>query len=160
ERLHRSGFISIAPAGVTAINSVLDATGYAPPRLVTGEYPTGDVRTSYFARTDFTLNPNNMLALRYNLYDISSPNARNVGALSTVSRGTMVADRDQTIAANHNLLRSSRSENELRVQFTRSRLRAPGNDLLGPAVNISGVANFGASTSSPTERDINLFELA
>jgi len=33
-------------------------------------------------------------AVRYSLYDISSPNARNVGALNDVSRGTRVADRD------------------------------------------------------------------
>jgi hypothetical protein len=160
ERLHRSGFISIAPSNVTAINAVLDATGYAPPRVVTGEYPTGDVRTSYFARADINPTPNNMFALRYNLYDISSPNARNVGSLSTISRGTIVADRDQTIAVNDNVLISPQSENEMRFQFTKSRLRAPGNDLLGPAVNVAGVANFGASTSSPTAREIDLFELA
>src|SRR5215813_344341 len=48
----------------------------------------------------------------------------------------------------------------LRFQFTRSRLKAPGNDLVGPAISISGVANFGASTSSPTGRDIDLVEVA
>src|SRR5207253_1062976 len=102
----------------------------------------------------------NRLAMRYNLYDISSPNARNVGALSTVSRGTIVADRDQNIAVNDLVSLSARSVNETRFQFTRSRLSAPGNDLVGPAVSISGVANFGASTSSPTARDIDLYEFA
>src|SRR6185295_15948430 len=52
------------------------------------------------------------------------------------------------------------SVNELRVQFTRSRFSAPGNDLVGPAVSISGVANLGASTSSPTARNIDLFEIS
>src|SRR6185295_15897010 len=35
---------------------------------------------------------------------------------------------------------------------------APINDVIGPAVTISGVANFGTATSSPLARDINLFE--
>ena len=50
--------------------------------------------------------------------------------------------------------------NETRAQYTRSRLGAPANDLAGPAVNISGLANFGVSTTSPTARDLDLFELA
>ena len=33
------------------------------------------------------------------------------------------------------------------------------NDAAGPAVNISGVANFGTATVSPTERDLDTFEL-
>jgi hypothetical protein len=54
---------------------------------------------------------------------------------------------------------SAHAVNELRVQFTRSKLSAPGNDVVGPAVSIAGVANFGASTSSPVGRENDLFEL-
>ena len=53
----------------------------------------------------------------------------------------------------------SRALNEARFQFTRSRLGAPVNDEMGPAVNISGVANFGTATFSPTKRDLDTFEL-
>ena len=53
---------------------------------------------------------------------------------------------------------NSRTLNEARFQFTNSRLGAPINDTIGPAVGISGVANFGTATSSPLARDINLFE--
>jgi hypothetical protein len=53
---------------------------------------------------------------------------------------------------------SSRTLNEARVQYTNSRLDAPVNDDLGPAVNINGVASFGIATVSPLGRDINLFE--
>ena len=158
EDLNRSGFITISPANVTAINALLDRTGYAPPHLATGEYSTGDNRTDFFAKADFKLSERNQIAARYNLYDISSPNARNVGGLSAVSRGTIVTDRDQTIALNDMFTLSANSVSETRFQFTRSRFKAPGNDLVGPAVSISGVANFGASTSSPTGRDIDLFE--
>jgi hypothetical protein len=48
--------------------------------------------------------------------------------------------------------------NEARFQYTNSRLDAPVNDEVGPAVNIAGVANFGTATVSPLARDINLFE--
>src|SRR5688500_17452426 len=54
---------------------------------------------------------------------------------------------------------SSRTVNELRFQYTNSRLDAPVNDEVGPAVNIAGVANFGTATFSPLARDINLLEI-
>ena len=40
--------------------------------------------------------------------------------------------------------------------------RAGGSlyDLIGPAVNISGVASFGTSTTSPTGRDADVIEVA
>jgi hypothetical protein len=47
--------------------------------------------------------------------------------------------------------------NEARAQYTSSRLGAPVNDLIGPAVNINGVASFGTATSSPTARDLDVF---
>src|SRR6185295_6142991 len=150
----------ISPANVSAINALLDRAGYAPTRVVTGEYPTGDVRSSFFAKADYAVTNSNRLAMRYGFYDISSPNARNVGGLSTVSRGTIVADRDQTIAVNDLTTLTGSATNEMRFQLTRSRFVAPGNDLIGPAVSISGVANFGASTSSPTARNIDLFEIS
>jgi hypothetical protein len=160
EDLNRSGFITISPENVAAINAVLDRAGYAPPRLATGEYSTGDNRQNFFSKADFKITNRNQMSARYSLYDISSPNARNVGGLSAVSRGTIVADRDQTIALNDMFTLSANSVSETRFQFTRSRFKAPGNDLVVPAISISGVANFGASTSSPTSRDIDLFEAA
>ena len=36
---------------------------------------------------------------------------------------------------------------------------APVNDEVGPAVNISGVASFGTATFSPTERDLDTYEV-
>ncbi len=148
EDLNRSGFVTISPANAAILN------------LPTGAYPTGDNRTSFFARTDFTLTTNNRLTSRYNLYDIFSPNARNVGGLNAVSRGTVVADRDQTVALTDTMNVAANAFNEARFQYTHSTFEAPGNDLIGPAVNISGIANYGASTSSPTARAIDLFEMA
>src|SRR5262249_56124894 len=81
------------------------------------------------------------------------------GGLNAASRGTALEDRDQTVAVSEVATLSSRLANEARFQFTRSRLAAPPNDLVGPAISISGVANLGTSTSSPTGRGIDLYEL-
>jgi hypothetical protein len=48
---------------------------------------------------------------------------------------------------------------ETRAQATHSRLAAPPNDLIGPAINIAGIASFGTLTVSPTARDISLGEI-
>src|SRR5262249_7355641 len=101
----------------------------------------------------------NMLAARYSLYEISSINARGVGGLNAVSRGTALDNRDQTIAISDVATLSPTTMNEARFQYTRSTLSAPANDLVGLAISISGVANLGTSTSSPTERDLNVVEL-
>ena len=100
------------------------------------------------------------MEFRYSLYDVASPNARGVGGLSDVSRGSRLDDRDQTFAASLLSSGSSVVVNEARAQYTRSRLGAPVNDLVGPAMTISGVANFGTATSSPTARDLDVYEAA
>jgi hypothetical protein len=159
EDLNRSGFITISPSNVDTINTRLDEIGYAAPRLTTGAYPTGDNRTSFLARTDLEVSARTRASFRYSLYDIFSPNARGVGGLSAVSRATHVSNQDHTIALNVTHVLSSNAVTETRFQMIRSRFEAPGTDLVGPAINISGLANFGASTSAPTGRDIDLLEI-
>ena len=90
---------------------------------------------------------------------MASDNARNVGGLNAVSRGTRLDNQDHAAAATFSTT-GARLLNELRGQSTWSRLGAPANDHRGPAVNISGVANFGSSTSSPERRDLDTYELA
>jgi hypothetical protein len=158
-RRNAAGFVTIAPGNVAAINGTLDAVGYRGPRIGTGEYSTGYDTANFFARADHQINASHQLMARYSLYDIASHNARSAGGLSDVSRGTRLGNRDQTIALSEVAALSPRSLNELRFQFTRSRLSAPGNDTTGPAVNVAGVANFGASTTSPVGRDNSLYEL-
>ncbi len=158
-RLHNSTVLTISPANVAALNTVLDEINYTGPRLSTGLAPTGYNATNIFLRGDHRINPSNLLTLRYNFYDIESTNARNVGGLNTVSRGTALDDRDQTVAVSEVATLSPSLVNEARFQFTRSRLAAPPNDLVGPAINISGVANLGTATFSPTGRDLDLYEL-
>lgn len=148
----RTGIVTIAPAAVAAVNSALDGAAYGGPRITTGNFPTGYTTTNGFLRVDHQLSGATRLQLRYNLYDVTSRNARNVSGLSDVSRGTALDATDQNAAANLLSTIAANTINEARVQFTHSRLGAPVNDTTGPAVNVSGVANFGTATSSPTGR--------
>jgi hypothetical protein len=158
-RQNTAGVITIAPSAVNAINSRLSATGYGGQTISAGEYPTTLKTTNYFGKLDHRFSDRDQSSLRYNLYDVSSLNSRNVGGLGAVSRGANLYDRDQTLAFNNIATLTPNLVNETRVQYTHSRLSAPVNDLTGPAVNISGVANFGTAGSSPTARDIDLYEL-
>lgn len=157
-RNDRTGFMTIAGQGVADINAILDARAYPGPRIDTGEFGTGYDTTNYFLRADHQISASTQLAARYGLYDVFSPNARSVGGLNAVSRGTALDSRDQTVAMNVVTSVSSSVFNEARAQITRSRLDAPVNDVIGPAVNIPGVASFGTSTVSPVARDLDLYE--
>src|ERR1043165_3012885 len=158
-RRNDSNVITISPANVAAINDRLKLAGYPGPRVETGVVPGGFDAANFFARIDHSLNASNLLTARYSLYNIKAMNSRNVGGLNAVSRGTALGDRDQTVALGNVTTVSSRTLNEARFQFTRSRLDAPVNDSTGPAVNISGVSNFGTATFSPLARDTDLYEL-
>ncbi|HEX8652955.1 MAG TPA: TonB-dependent receptor [Pyrinomonadaceae bacterium] len=158
-RRNDSNVITISPASVAAINNRLDQVGYRGARIETGIVPGGFDTTNFFARFDHRLSAANLFTLRYSLYDLSAINSRNVGGLNAVSRGSSLTDCDQTIMASNVTTLSPRTVNEARFQLIRSRLRAPLNDEVGPAVNINGVASFGSATFSPLARDINLYEL-
>ncbi|MCM3902936.1 MAG: TonB-dependent receptor [Pyrinomonadaceae bacterium] len=158
-RLHNAAVVTISTANVALVNSKLDSISYNGPRISTGVVPTGFNTTNFLFRVDHQVNKTNQLTARYNIYEIDSINARNVGGLNAVSRGTALRDRDQTIAVSDVATLSSRTINEARFQFTHSRLGAPVNDEVGPAINISGVASFGTATFSPTERDLDTYEV-
>jgi carboxypeptidase family protein len=159
-RLHNAVVLTIRPQDLSAINTALDRLNYTGPRLSTGLTPSGYNTSNFMARVDHRLNASNLLMARYSYYGIDSLNARGVGGLNAVSRGTSLTDRDHTLALSETATLTPSTVNEARFQFTRSRLGAPANDLTGPAVNISGIANFGTSTSSPTGRDLDLYEFA
>jgi hypothetical protein len=158
-RQRTAGVITIAPSAVSVINSALVAATYPGQKIGSGEYPTTLDTTNYFVKLDHRFSEHDQFNVHYSLYDVSSLNSRNVGGLGAVSRGTALYDRDQTIAFNNVATITPNIFDETRFQYTRSRLSAPVNDLIGPAVNISGVANFGTAGSSPTGRDIDLYEL-
>jgi carboxypeptidase family protein len=157
-RQNSAGVIVITPANVSTINSKLASVGYPGATISTGQFPSTLDTTNYFAKVDHEVTDWDRLDVRYSLYDVGSLNSRTVGGLNAVSRGSNLYDRDQTIALNNVATISPSLFDETRFQYTRSRLTAPVNDLVGPAVNISGVASFGTAGSSPTGRDIDLYE--
>ncbi|HEX6716156.1 MAG TPA: carboxypeptidase regulatory-like domain-containing protein, partial [Pyrinomonadaceae bacterium] len=157
-RRNYSAVPTISPAAVDSINNRLRAVNYTGALLSTGVVPASFDTTNFFTRIDQSLNQRNQLSARYSLYQINALNSRSVGGLNAVSRGTGLNDTDQTVVVSNVTTLSSRTLNEARFQFTNSRLDAPVNDEIGPAVNIAGVANFGTATVSPLARDINLFE--
>lgn len=157
-RRNYSAVLTIAPSAVVTINNRLNALSFKGPRIGTGVVPASFDTTNVFARVDHKLNDCNQLSARYSLYHITADNSRTVGGLNAVSRGSGLNDTDQTLEASNITTLNDRTLNEARFQYTNSRLGAPINDTVGPAVGISGVANFGTATSSPLARDINLFE--
>jgi hypothetical protein len=157
-RRNYSAVLTIAQYAVATINNRLNAIAYKGPRIVTGVVPASFDTTNFFARVDHKFSDRDQFSARYSLYHITADNSRTVGGLNAVSRGSGLDDTDQTVEASNITTINSRTLNEARLQFTNSRLGAPINDTIGPAVGISGVANFGTATSSPLARDINLFE--
>ena len=156
----QTGLVTIANDAVQTINATLAARQYPGPPIATGEFTSGYASTNVFVRADQDLGGAGRLNMRYSTYAVDSPNSRNASGLNAVTRGTGLNNRDQTGAFNLVSTLPGVAVNELRVQLTHSRLDAPVNDPIGPAVSISGVATFGTSTSSPTGRDINLFEVS
>ena len=157
-RRNYSAVVTVAPAAVTTINNRLNAINFGGPRIETGVVPAAFDTTNFFARVDHKLNDRNQLSARYSIYHITAESSRSVGGLNAVSRGSGLDDTDQTIEVSNITTINSRTLNEARFQFTQSSLDAPVNDPIGPAVTISGVANFGVATVSPLARTIDLFE--
>ena len=158
-RRNDANVITIAPEGVAAINDHLRSVAYRGQFVQTGLVAGGYDTTNFFARVDHQINGKNNFAATYNFYDISAVNARTVGGLNAVGRGTNLKNRDHTINFQDIATVGARSLNEARFQIRRSRLAAPAIDEIGPAVNVNGVASFGTATSSPTRRDIDLYQL-
>jgi hypothetical protein len=155
----RTGYITIGDANVAAVNQVLDAVGYRAPRIGTGAFATGYDTSNVFGRLDHQISSGHLVMARYSLYRVSSENARSVGGLNDISRGTILENKDQSAAISNVWTSASGLVNEIRGQFWRSHLDAAGNDLIGPAITINGVASLGASTSSPTVRDLDVYQV-
>lgn len=157
-RRNYSAVLTIAPGAVNTINNRLLAVNYPGELINTGVVPASFDTTNFFGRIDHKINDRNDLSGRYSVYHINAVNSRTVGGLNAVSRGSGLNDTDQTAQVSNVTILSNRTLNEARVQYTNSKLDAPVNDTVGPAVNIAGVASFGTATFSPVGRDIDLFE--
>lgn len=158
--LNQSGLVTISPQNVAIINARLDAVNYPGPRITTGLYPNPVHNWNVLGKVDHQFNSKDLFTIRYSAYDVKATNQRGVGALNAPTASSNLDNRDQTIAVSNVWTVSPRVINETRGQFTYSDLEAPPSDLVGPAVSISGVANFGRSSSSPTGRLNKMVEVA
>src|SRR5688500_4936887 len=157
-RRNYSAVLTIAPAAVKSINNRLRAVNYPGSLIETGVVPASFDTTNFFARIDHSINQRNQLSSRYSIYHIDAVNSRTVGGLNAVSRGTGLHATGPAVQRSDIPTFHTRMLNGARFQFTSSKLDAPVNDEVGPAVGTACVANFGTATFSPLARDINLFE--
>ena len=133
--LERTGIVTIAPGAIATIADTLARSGYAAAPPPTGEFPTGYDTSNVFFRVDHVPAPAARLSARYTFYDVASDNARNVGGLNAVSRGTRLDNQDHAAAATFSTT-GARLVNELRGQATWSRLgRRPTTTVVQPSTS-------------------------
>ena len=76
----KTGFVTIAPANVAAVNAALDAFGYRRAAVATGGFPTGYDTTNVFGRVDQVDAAGTRLEARYSLYDVAQRRTRATSA--------------------------------------------------------------------------------
>ncbi len=150
--LHQTGITTIRPEDAATINAHLAAVGYPGAPVASGLYDAPVETLNLLGKVDHTLNSRGYLSVRYSLYDVAAENARGAGGLAAPSASTGLDNRDHALAVSNTLTIGSRTVNETRAQYTHSDLQALSSDLVGPAVNIAGVATFGTFSSSPQGR--------
>ena len=135
------------PAPVTVPASTIAQLGL--PASFANAVPFAQSVYFYMAKADWTINSRNRLSLRYNHHSNDSPyNNSNIGGLYLISRTYNFVDRSHGGAVQLVTTLTPNALNEFRMQIpTRSqaqnRFAATGT---GPAIAISGVANFGGPT--------------
>ncbi len=158
-RLNQTGLATISDANVNAVNARLAAVGYQGPLIATGVYRNPVDSTNVLGKVNHQVSGRDQLSVRYSLYGVGSDNSRGAGGLSAPSASSALHNRDQTIALGNTLTLSSRTVLETRAQFSHGDLKAPATDPIGPAVSIAGVASFGTSSGSPTQRLNTLYQI-
>lgn len=130
--------ITITPANQAALG--LSEPAYMPA--------VGDTKF-FIGKVEHQLSQSNRLTARYIYFDNFITN--NIGGgLTSVQRGTDFTDKQHSFAAQLVTTFGSNLLNELRVQYaTREQGRVPGSEAgTGPAINITGAANFGGPIAS------------
>jgi Carboxypeptidase regulatory-like domain/TonB dependent receptor len=98
-----------------------------------------------FGKSDYKLNAGNQLSMRYFLFKNFSPS--NIGGgLTTTDRATDFTDRMDSASAQLVSQIHGNMLNELRVQYARRhQFRTQGISVEGPAITVSGIAQFGGA---------------
>ena len=157
-QLGQSGLTTIQPAAAGLINARLTTIGYRGRPVETGVYANPLDSTNLLAKINHRLHTGHELGVRYSAYTTTSANSRGAGALNAPSASAGLENLDQSLAATHTRMMSSRTLFETRAQVAHGDLRALPSDPIGPAVSIAGVASFGTLSSSPTRRGNTLYQ--
>src|SRR3954463_1135750 len=131
-----SQVITVAPADAQALGITLPADGVIPAHQ---QVNFG------FGKTDYQLSKGSLLSVRYFGFKNLSPS--NIGAvLTTTDRATDFTDRMDSTSGQLVSSIGNSLLNELRVQYARRhQFRTPGISVAGPAITVTGKAEFGGA---------------
>ena len=133
--------ITVTPANAAALGITLEPNGVIP----------ANQKVDFgFGKTDYQFNTANRLSVRYFLFKNFSE--QNIGAgLTTQDRATDFTDRMDSAAAQLVSQLGGGMLNELRVQYARRhQFRTQGVSVDGPAITVSGIAQFGGARLGDT----------
>jgi Carboxypeptidase regulatory-like domain/TonB dependent receptor-like, beta-barrel len=128
--------ITVAPADAQALGITLPADGVIPAHQQVN---------FWFGKTDYQLFKGSLLSIRYFGFKNNSP-ANIGGGLTTTDRATDFTDRMDSTSGQVVSSIGGSMLNELRVQYARRhQFRTPGMSVDGPAITVSGKAEFGGA---------------
>ena len=128
--------ITVNPADAQALGITLPADGVIPAHQQVN---------FWFGKTDYQLSKGSQLAIRYFGFKNNSP-ANIGGGLTTTDRATDFTDRMDSTSGQVVSSIGGSMLNELRVQYARRhQFRTPGMSVDGPAITVSGKAEFGGA---------------
>jgi hypothetical protein len=128
--------ITVAPADAQALGITLPADGVIPAHQQVN---------FWFGKTDYQLSKGSQLSIRYFGFKNNSP-ANIGGGLTTTDRATDFTDRMDSTSGQVVSSIGGSMLNELRIQYARRhQFRTPGMSVDGPAVTVSGKAEFGGA---------------
>jgi len=150
----QSGITTISNSNVAAVNAALAARpipGSGVTSISNGVFPVGEIQTLGSFRVDHHFDDNNSLTFRYLYGQNMDSNAGGVaiGGLTDVTGGGGDHMRDNSFLGDYVHIFSPSMLSETRFQYARQDLSQYSNDLVGPHVTISGVANFGRNVNFP-----------
>jgi hypothetical protein len=128
--------ISVTPGDAQSLGITLPSSGVIPAHQ----------KVNFgFGKTDYQLSPGSLLSVRYFGFKNLSPS--NIGGgLTTTDRATDFTDRMDSTSAQIVSTIGGSMLNELRVQYARRhQFRTAGISVDGPAITVSGKAEFGGA---------------
>ena len=141
---------SLVTGGQVITVTQANAQALGIPLPADGVIPAHQKVNFGFGKTDYQINNANHLSLRYFLFKNFS--ASNIGGgLTTLERATDFTDRMDSASGQLVSMVGQSMLNELRVQYARRhQFRTQGVSVDGPAVTVSGVAQFGGARLGDT----------